>query len=54
MIEIAWRIREEGRVTSLEEKPARPKSRYAVTGLHFYDETLVERARQERHLRFAA
>jgi glucose-1-phosphate thymidylyltransferase len=37
---------QEGRVTSLEEKPAHPTSRYAVTGLYFYDDTVVDRARQ--------
>ncbi|NIP87892.1 MAG: glucose-1-phosphate thymidylyltransferase RfbA [Gammaproteobacteria bacterium] len=38
----------EGRAVDLEEKPSAPKSRFAVTGLYFYDEKVVDIARSIR------
>ncbi|MEK7948536.1 glucose-1-phosphate thymidylyltransferase RfbA [Pigmentiphaga sp. YJ18] len=37
-----------GKVVSIEEKPERPRSNYAVTGLYFYDQAVVEIARSIR------
>ena len=35
----------QGQAKSIEEKPEQPQSNYAVTGLYFYDDTVIDRAR---------
>ena len=38
-------LSKEGKVTKIEEKPKVPKSNYAITGLYFYDNSVIEKAK---------
>ena len=40
---------ETGKAISLEEKPENPRSNYAIPGLYFYDNTVVEKAKNVKH-----
>jgi len=41
-------INQDGSLVSLEEKPLKPKSNLAVTGLYFYDNTVVDRVKDQK------
>ena len=36
----------DGRVIGIEEKPKKPKSKYAITGIYFYDNSVVEKSKK--------
>ncbi len=37
---------QEGKVLSIQEKPKNPLSNYAVTGLYFYDNSIIDKAKK--------
>jgi glucose-1-phosphate thymidylyltransferase len=41
-------VLEDGRIVRIEEKPKEPKTRYAVTGIYMYDETVFDKIRKLR------